>query len=114
MDTQIHKQRQALLENSRRFVFCRRAAPQRISPSINNQLPVHAPLMAMFRLYNIATSSRNWGFVAKARLLSEKGEEILCPPLTLDEGSSKTGDSEAAIVVHFSFPNVTPGKYTDC
>jgi hypothetical protein len=96
-----------LLDDSDPFVY----AGMQVSPSVDNRLPVNSPLSVFFKVYNLAGSPEDWKLVARARLVSEAGEEMMLPPIPLDRSISQTGDSEATVGIDLPFRNMEPGKY---
>jgi hypothetical protein len=96
-----------LLDDSDPFVH----AGMRLSPSLENRLPIDRPLDVLFKLYNLPAGSDHWSLVAKPKLVNENGKELAWPPIPIDESSSKTGDTEATIGINLPFQNAAPGKY---
>jgi hypothetical protein len=103
----IHNIQDGLLDDSDPFVH----AGTQISPSIDNRLPVNSPLAVFFKLYNLVGNSVGWKLEAKAKLIRDSGEELVLPPIPVDAGSSKTGNSEVTIGINLPFQNTKPGKY---
>jgi hypothetical protein len=96
-----------LLDNSDPLIF----SGLQISPSIDNKMAVGSPLPVFFRLYNIGGPNRK-NLVSKAKLISEKGEEISIPDaIPLDADTMFRMGNEAVVGLRLPFAGVRPGKY---
>jgi hypothetical protein len=86
-------------------------AGMQISPSIENRLPVAAPVPVFLRIYNISGGSEKWSLVVNARLVSDNGQEIVLSSLPVDKNLSRASAGEAIIGLSLPFENQLPGKF---
>jgi VWFA-related protein len=82
-----------------------------ITPSVENRLPVKAPVRAIFKVYNLSGSPEQRKFVANIHLMGEKGETQAYPSVPLDQTVFQTGKTEAIIGLNLPFEQAPAGKY---
>jgi hypothetical protein len=82
-----------------------------IVPSVENQLPINAPVRIFFKVYNLSNDPGQRNLVVQAQLLGEKGERHALPPIPLAGHLFPTGKGEASIALNLPFEKVPPGKY---
>jgi VWFA-related protein len=82
-----------------------------ITPSVENQLPVNAPVRAIFKIYNLSGSPGERKFVANIRLVGEKGETQVYSAVPLDQTVFQTGKAEVIVGLNLPFEKAPAGKY---
>jgi VWFA-related protein len=96
-----------LLDDSDPLIY----AGMQIAPSVDNRLPSGSAIPVLFKIYDLAGGTGQWKLTAKARLISEKGEESALPAISLNENLSVVNKSEAVVGFTMTFPQLAPGKY---
>ncbi len=97
-----------LLDDSDPLIY----AGMQIHPSVENRFPADVPFPVFFKLYNLAGGSGPLKLMGKAKLISDKGQELSMPWVPLDENVSRTANSEASIGINLTFQDTIPGSYT--
>jgi VWFA-related protein len=82
-----------------------------VEPSVDNRLPVNAAVRVLFRLYNVPGRSDAWDFVARAKLIDEKGEGSALTPISLQKAMVPSGTGEAVVGLSLPFKGVPEGRY---
>jgi VWFA-related protein len=96
-----------LLDESAPLIF----AGMEILPSVENKLRLGAPLPVFFKIYRLPKAASPGKLMANAKLLSDKGKELLLSAIPLEANISRSGDA-ATVGLNLPFKDVSAGKYT--
>jgi len=82
-----------------------------IVPSADDRVLAGSAIPVLFKIYKRTGDSSQWKLQGKARLVNEKGEELIQPGIDLSSQISIVDKSEAVVGLILNFPSAQPGKY---
>jgi hypothetical protein len=82
-----------------------------IVPSADDRVLAGSAIPVLFKIYKRTGDSSQWKLQGKAKLVNEKGEELIQPGIDLSSQISIVDKSEAVVGLILNFPSAQPGKY---